>query len=201
MICIINYEAGNLRSVQKAVEFSGARAVITSDPVEIARADKIIFPGVGAFGQAVEKIDQKHLREPLLDYIATGRPFLGICLGMQLLFAGSEEDKTSRGLAVLQGRVKRFAHELKVPHLGWNVLIPTRRSPLWEGIPQDSYFYFAHSYFFVPDDPAIVIGETEYGGRVPIALQSKNIYGLQFHPEKSQKVGLQVLRNFINLKD
>lgn len=200
MICIINYEAGNLRSVQKAVEFSGAQAKITNDPAEIARADKVIFPGVGAFGQAVEKINLMQLRRPLLDYIATGKPFLGICLGMQLLFESSEEEESSQGLAVLKGRVKRFARNLKVPHLGWNVLLPKKQCPLWNNLPQDSYFYFAHSYYFAPDDPAIVTGETEYGGCVPVALQSNNVYGLQFHPEKSQKAGLQVLKNFINLQ-
>ncbi|MBN2410326.1 imidazole glycerol phosphate synthase subunit HisH [candidate division KSB1 bacterium] len=199
MIYIVDYGAGNLRSVQKAVEYNGNDAQFTSNPDDIDKADKIIFPGVGAFGKAIEKIDALELRTPLIRFIETGKPFLGICLGLQLLFENSEENPGIPGLAVLKGSVKRFSGDLKVPHLGWNVLIRKSNSTLWEGIPANSYFYFAHSYYISPVETDIIIGESDYGSHFPVAVQKNNLYGLQFHPEKSQKFGLQVLKNFLNI--
>jgi len=199
MLYIVDYGAGNLRSVQKAVEYNGATAQITSNPDDIKKADKVIFPGVGAFGKAIEKIESLKLRSPLTEFIATGKPFLGICLGLQLLFESSEENPGVPGLAVLKGDVKRFPAGLKVPHLGWNVLIKKQDNALWNGIPEDSYFYFAHSYYISPSENGIVIGESEYGSRFPVAIKKENLYGLQFHPEKSQKYGLAVLKNFLSI--
>ncbi len=199
MIYIVDYGAGNLRSVQKAVEYNGADAQVTSHPADIEKADRIIFPGVGAFGKAIEKIDALNLRTPLIRFIETGKPFLGICLGLQLLFENSEENPGVPGLAVLKGSVKRFSGSLKVPHLGWNVLIRKSNSVLWEGIPANSYFYFAHSYYISPVEADIIIGESDYGSHFPVAVQKNNLYGLQFHPEKSQKFGLQVLKNFLKV--
>ena len=199
MICIIDYGAGNLRSVQKAVEFVGGEAVVTDDVAAIENADRIIFPGVGAFGKAMAAIDQRALRSSITDFITAGKPFLGICLGLQLLFEESEEDPGVRGLSVLKGTVKRFSPKLKVPHLGWNVLIQVVSCPLWKNIPDSSYFYFAHSYYISPDDNSVVVGVSDYGMAVPVAIRKNNLYGLQFHPEKSQKVGLQILKNFVSI--
>jgi imidazole glycerol-phosphate synthase subunit HisH len=199
MIAIIDYGAGNLRSVQKAIEHLGGTAKVTSDPTEIMQSDKVILPGVGAFGKAVEALDQLHLRSPILAVIEKGVPFLGICLGLQLLFETSEESPGAQGLAVLQGRVRRFAQGLKVPHLGWNAVTQTRPSLLWQEVPNDSYFYFAHSYYIQPADHSLFIGVTHYGDTVPVAINRGPLFGLQFHPEKSQKFGLAVLHNFITL--
>lgn len=199
MISIIDYKAGNLRSVQKAVEKSGASAIVTSNPADLDRADKIIFPGVGAFGRAVEELERLRFIEPILEQIDRGKPFLGICLGMQLLFETSEENPGSRGLGVLKGFVKRFPENLKVPHLGWNELLFTKSSPLWKNIPTETYFYFAHSYYIQPEDEKVIIGESDYSFRYPVAVNRENLFGLQFHPEKSQKWGLKVLENFISL--
>ena len=199
MICIVDYEAGNLRSVQKAVEHLGQQAVVTSSPAEIESADRIIFPGVGAFGNAMESLARLGLVVPLQDAIARHKLFLGICLGMQLLFQESEESPGVNGLAVLPGRVKRFPRHLKVPHLGWNELRQRGACALWSGIEENSSFYFAHSYYVAPDDPAIVTATSDYEMEFPIALRKDNLYGVQFHPEKSQKAGLQVLNNFLSL--
>jgi glutamine amidotransferase len=199
MICIIDYGAGNLRSVQKAVEFIGGEAVVTADVAAIENADRVIFPGVGAFGKAMAAIDQLALRSSITDFIAAGKPFLGICLGLQLLFEESEEDPGVRGLSVLRGTVKRFSPQLKVPHLGWNVLIQVVACPLWKNIPDSSYFYFAHSYYISPDEDSVVVGVSDYGLAVPVAIRKNNLYGLQFHPEKSQKVGLEILKNFVSI--
>lgn len=196
MVCIVDYGAGNLRSVQKAVEHIGASTIVSSKVYDIERADKVIFPGVGAFGKAVAAIDSLGLRGSLLNSIKIGKPFLGICLGLQLLFEKSEENPAAVGLGVIKGRVKRFPGTLKVPHLGWNIL-RQRKSPLWNEIPNNSFFYFAHSYFIQPDDKECIIGESDYGFPFPIAVQRENLFGLQFHPEKSQKWGLKVLKNFI----
>jgi glutamine amidotransferase len=196
-ICIVDYDAGNLRSVQKAVEYLGFTALLTSSASDLEKADKIIFPGVGAFGKTVAAMDKLGLRSVLINQVQKNKPFFGICLGMQLLFAESEENPGVAGLGILPGRVQRFPRNLKVPHLGWNVLIQNHESILLENIPQDSYFYFAHSYYVQPDDPSVVIGQSEYDFMFPVAIQRENLYGVQFHPEKSQKHGLQVLKNFL----
>lgn len=199
MICIVDYGAGNLRSVQKAVEHNGAESIVSSHAADIEKADKVIFPGVGAFGKAVEAIDHLKLRTPIIHAIEAQKPFLGICLGLQLLFEKSEENPDAVGLGVFEGKVKRFPGTLKVPHLGWNVLIEKETSPLWNGIPDKSYFYFAHSFFIQPKDESCVIGESDYGFTFPVAVQKGHLFGLQFHPEKSQKWGLLILKNFIEL--
>ena len=199
MIYIIDYNAGNLRSVQKALEKCGAEARITSEPGELQKADKLIFPGVGAFGKAMESLREFGFVESIYEFIKTGRPFLGICLGMQLLLEASEENPGVDGLAIFKGTVKRFSKDIKVPHLGWNELQQVGKSPLWRDIPADSYFYFAHSYYIEPEDPRVIAGTTDYYGSVPVAVQYENLFGLQFHPEKSQRNGLHILKNFVEL--
>ena len=199
MIAIIDYGAGNLRSVQKAVEHLGAAACLTRDPAKILGAGRVILPGVGAFGHASAAIDRLALRETLLELFRRETPFLGICLGMQLLFSSSEESPGAIGLARCAGSVRRFAAGLKVPHLGWNSVAQPAASPLWRGIPDGAMFYFAHSYYIDPAAADQVIGTTEYGGMVPVAIQSGALAGVQFHPEKSQRHGLRLLQNFITL--
>lgn len=199
MIAIIDYGAGNLRSVQKALELCGAEARVTQDADDLSRADKVVFPGVGAFGQAAAALTRLALFEPIRACIASGKPFLGICLGMQMLFESSEENPGVSGLGVLPGCVRRFPPNLKVPHLGWNALIQVKASPLWRDVPANAYFYFAHSFYAEPTDRAIVVGETDYGSQVTVAVRRDQLFGLQFHPEKSQKLGLQILKNFIEL--
>jgi imidazole glycerol-phosphate synthase subunit HisH len=199
MICIIDYGAGNLRSVQKAIEQLGFHAMVTASAADIVAADKVILPGVGAFGKAVEALDQLQLRRPINAVIEKQTPFLGICLGMQLLLDSSEESPDAKGLGVLSGQVLRFPANRKVPHLGWNSVQQTRSCSLWQGIPDQSYFYFAHSYFTVPVQESVIVGVTEYGQTVPVALNRGSLFGLQFHPEKSQKIGLSLLNNFLNL--
>lgn len=201
MIYIIDYEAGNLRSVQKALEQCGADARVTSNPDDLLAANKVVFPGVGAFGKAVEAVERFGFIEPIKDFINTGKPFLGICLGMQLMFESSEESPGVEGLSLLKGRVKRFSKDLKAPHLGWNEVNQINPSPLWNGVQDGGYFYFAHTFYIAPDDAGIVTGTTDYGGSVPIAVRRDNVFGLQFHPEKSQNLGLHVLKNFVNLED
>ncbi|MBN1466084.1 imidazole glycerol phosphate synthase subunit HisH [candidate division KSB1 bacterium] len=199
MISIIDYDAGNLRSVQKALESCGARTRITNKPDELQEADKVVFPGVGAFGRAMQAVRDYGFIDAILRFIDSGRPFLGICIGMQLMLETSAESPGVRGLGLVKGDVKRFSQEIKVPHLGWNEVHQVGASPLWENIPDGSYFYFAHSYYVEPRDRQIIVGATDYFGAVPVAIRFDNVYGLQFHPEKSQQHGLQILRNFVNL--
>jgi imidazole glycerol-phosphate synthase subunit HisH len=199
LIYIIDYNAGNLRSVQKAVENNRGDARITSNPKDLLKADKIIFPGVGAFGNAIQQLDKLNLRNAIVEAIEKEIPFLGICLGLQLLFEKSEENVGVKGLSVLKGNVKRFPKGLKIPHLGWNELIMKKQSPLWQNIEKGSYYYFAHSYYAQPENEDIIIGLSDYSIPYPVAIQKGHLFGLQFHPEKSQKWGLKVLKNFINL--
>ncbi len=199
MIYIIDYEAGNLRSVQKALEKCGADARVTSRPGDLRNADKVVFPGVGAFGKAMEAVERFGFVDSIKSFIAAGRPFLGICLGLQLMFETSEESPGVQGLSLLSGQVKRFDAGLKAPHLGWNEVKQVQSSPLWKGVPDGGYFYFAHTFYISPRDAAVVVGETDYGGPVPVAVRHENIFGLQFHPEKSQAAGLQILKNFVEL--
>ena len=199
MIYIIDYDAGNLRSVQKALQNCGAEVHITSRPDDLAKADKVIFPGVGSFGKAKESFEKYGFVDAVKEFIKTNKPFLGICLGMQLMFESGEESPGVPGLSLFKGRVRRFPRNIKVPHLGWNQVIQVGASPLWRDIPPNSYFYFAHSYFIDPEDRSIIVGETDYFGRVPIAIRQDNLFGVQFHPEKSQQHGLEVLRNFVEL--
>ncbi len=203
MIVVVDYDAGNLRSVTKALESLGADVRVSGSRKEVEAADKIVLPGVGAFGKAVRSLESKSLLAPLADAAsqasADGRPFLGICLGMQLLYEASEEDPEIRGLGVLPGRVVRFAPGRKIPHLGWNTVSRRGESPLWDGIPDGAFYYFAHSFYGVPEDSRLVSGETEYGGPFASAVRKDRLFGIQFHPEKSQAAGLRLLSNFVSL--
>ena len=204
MIAIVDYGMGNLRSVQKAFEKVGHQSVVTRDPHEIDRASRVVLPGVGAFGDCMENLTRYRLDEPIRRGIAAGKPFLGICLGLQLLFTESEEFGVHQGLNILPGRIKRIPNptstlgEGKIPHMGWNTVSIRQPMPLFHGIRSDSYFYFVHSYYVQPDEPSLTCTETEYGIPFVSSVWKDNIFASQFHPEKSQQVGLQLFRNFGN---
>ena len=201
MIAIIDYGMGNLRSVQKALEKVGAQTVITQDPNEIKKAQKIVLPGVGAMQPAIEKLKQLGLVSVIKDSIREGKPFLGICLGLQLLFEKSSEGGEVNGLGILSGRVDRFK-KLKVPHMGWNQLkIKKMKNPLLKNIDNNANVYFCHSYYVKPTDKAVVASTTNYRVDFVSAVNRDNLFGVQFHPEKSQAVGLQILKNFVKLPD
>lgn len=200
-IAIIDYKMGNLRSVQKGFEHAGvADVVVTSDPAVVAAADGIVLPGVGAFRDAAA-----HLRAGMEDVIrhqvGLGKPFLGICLGLQLLADIGYEDGEHKGLGLIPGTCERLAGDVKIPHIGWNTVEYPRDCPLFEGIPESTAFYFVHSYAIVPRDSAAIVGSTEYGGRFASAVQSNNVYAVQFHPEKSSTMGLALLANFGRLAE
>jgi imidazole glycerol-phosphate synthase subunit HisH len=197
-IAIIDYQMGNLRSVQKAFERVGHEAMVTSDPAELERAGRIVLPGVGAFGDAMAELNRRDLVQPIRDAIESGKPFLGICLGLQLLFDVGYEGGEYEGLGVLRGRVVRFdlPHEMKVPHMGWNRGTIRRRAPVLEGLDDGTWFYFVHSYYVVPQDEELVAIETDYGGPFCAAVWRDNLFATQFHPEKSQADGLRLLKNF-----
>jgi glutamine amidotransferase len=200
-IAIVDYGMGNLRSVQKAFERLGRAAEVTRDPDRIVAAPGVVLPGVGAFGACMGNLTALGLVEPVKRAIAGGRPFLGICLGMQLLFDESEEFGPVAGLGMLRGRVVRFpaSPELKVPHMGWNSLRIARRAPALAGIADGDYVYFVHSYYPVPDDPAVVATTTGYGFEFASSVSRDNVFACQFHPEKSQRVGLRLLENFVGI--
>lgn len=202
MIAIIDYGVGNLFSVEKALAALGADAKITSDARTIAAADKIVLPGVGAFGDCMENLTATGLIPTIKDFVKTGKPMLGICVGLQILFEGSEESIGVAGLGLLKGKVRRIqAPGLKVPHMGWNSLtIKSQRQPLdlFQGLSEKPYVYFVHSYHAVPQDSSIVTATTEYGSELTAAVAKGNIQATQFHPEKSGDVGLAILKNFIN---
>ncbi len=196
---LINYGSGNLRSVGKALLKVGARVETIASPERLADFDAVVLPGVGAFGDCAEQLKLRGLWEPLKDWLASGRPYLGICLGYQLLFESSEESPGVEGLGFFKGRVRRFSTSgLKVPQIGWNQLAFTRPgAKLWQGLPAGSHVYFVHSYFPDPDAPAIVAATTEYGENFAAAIEQGPVMGVQFHPEKSQATGLTMLRNFV----
>ncbi|HXG09185.1 MAG TPA: imidazole glycerol phosphate synthase subunit HisH [Gemmataceae bacterium] len=200
-IVIVDYGMANLRSVQKAFEKLGHAAQISGDPDQIAAAGKVVLPGVGAFGDAIARLREAGLVAPLVDHIRAGRPFLGICLGLQLLFSVSHEDGHHAGLDLFPGEVVRFPEVpgLKVPHMGWNQLLIRRPAPLFRGLPEQPAVYFVHSYYPVPADPLIIAAETDYAGLFTSAIWYENVFATQFHPEKSQRVGLTMLRNFAAL--
>lgn len=202
MIAIIDYGVGNLFSVEKALAALGADAKITSDARTIAAADKIVLPGVGAFGDCMENLTATGLIPTIKDFVKTGKPMLGICVGLQILFEGSEESIGVAGLGLLKGKVRRIqAPGLKVPHMGWNsLMIKSPRQPLdlFQGLSEKPYVYFVHSYHAVPQDSSIVTATTEYGSELTAAVAKGNIQATQFHPEKSGDVGLAILKNFIN---
>ena len=201
MIYIIDYGMGNLRSVQKGFEKVGHQAIVTSDPADVAAAGKVVLPGVGAFEDAMAELRSRRLLEPVLEAINSGRPFLGICLGLQVLFERSYENGVHEGFGVLPGEVVRFdlPPEFSVPHMGWNQLTIPRRPPILEGIEEGTYFYFVHSYYVAPQDPEVVAAETDYGGPFCSMIWRDNLYATQFHPEKSQSDGLKILKNFAEL--
>lgn len=198
MIAIIDYGMGNLRSVQKALEKTGAKAHITHDPHEIRVADQIVLPGVGAMAPARERLDSLGLIEVIKEVIAGGKPFLGICLGYQLLFELSSEGGDVKGMGICPGRVERFDAGLKVPHMGWNQLkFSAPGCPLWKNVSEGSNVYFCHSYYVAPSDKTLVAAVTNYGIDFAAAIwNGKNLFAVQFHPEKSQAVGLKILENF-----
>lgn len=201
-IAIVDYQMGNLRSVQKALEHVGYQADVTGDPDKISRADKVILPGVGAFGDAIRELTARNLAEPIVEAIKVGKPFLGICLGLQMLFDVGLEGGQHAGLGVLSGEVDKFLvrPSLKVPHMGWNrVSIQQRDCPLLKNVPEDAHFYFVHSYYCKPADPSVSWLNCEYGIEFCASVWKDNLFATQFHPEKSQKDGLQILKNFAEL--
>lgn len=203
MIAIIDYGMGNLRSVQKGFEKIGAEAVVTADPAVVLEAERIVLPGVGAFRDCMHNLEQGGFVEPLLKVIADGRPFLGICVGMQMLFTDSVEFGLYQGLNVIPGHVLRFpekmqeaGEELKVPQMGWNQLRFKRRPPAFEGVAEGANVYFVHSYYVKPDSDEVIATTTDYGFEFCSSVWKDNIVATQFHPEKSQDVGLRILKNF-----
>ena len=201
MIAIIDYGLGNLESVKYALDRLGVASALTSDAARIAAADGVILPGVGAFGRAMEEFRRLALVEITREAALSGKPFMGICLGMQLLLSASEEHGRHEGLGIIGGQVVRFARDLTVPHMGWNEVRQERPSPLFRGIEDESFFYFAHSYYVSPAGADVLIGSTDYGGRYASAVQQGMVFGTQFHPEKSGPTGLAMLRNFCDLCD
>jgi len=201
MIAIIDYDAGNLKSVEKALIKVGAEPVVTRDADLILQADKVILPGVGAFGDAMEKLESFGLVDVIHKVVEKGTPFLGICLGLQLLFEYSEEKEGCKGLSLLKGGIKRIpaAPGLKVPHMGWNSLIVAENAKLFKKLPADPYVYFVHSYYLQAEDLEIVAATAEYGVTVHASVEKDNIFACQFHPEKSGEVGLAILKNFVEL--
>ena len=202
-IAIVDYGIGNLRSVQKAFESVGASAQLVTQPDLIRAADKVVLPGVGAFKDCVDSLRASGLLQPVLDHIASGKPFLGICVGMQMLFDIGCEDGEHKGLGVLKGKVVRFdvdqTMSLKVPHMGWNQLSVRKPSPLLNDLPEGAGVYFVHSYHCVPNDDSIIASTTDYGRPFVSSVWKDNVLATQFHPEKSQKVGLQILGNFARM--
>ena len=199
MLAIVDYGVSNLRSVHKAFEHVGAHALVTGDPALIAAADAVVFPGQGAFGDAMRHLRQHGLVRPLQDAVAAGKPFFGICLGLQLLFEASDEMGQHTGLGILPGRVERLHTAFKVPHIGWNQVHPARPHPLFEGVPTGAYAYFDHSYVVRPTNAADTLATTDYGEDFVSAVARGNVMAVQFHPEKSQQVGLRIVRNFVAL--
>lgn len=203
MLAIINYGAGNLRSVQKACEYIGQSAIITDNPNEILNADHIILPGVGSFGSCMYAIKESGLTDCIYESIEKGTPFLGICLGLQLLFEASEENPEAKGLGIFKGKCVKIPENdgIKIPHIGWNSLSFPRQSPLFKGIDESAFVYFVHSYYMQPEDESVITAVCEYSQELPVALSRGNVHATQFHPEKSGETGLQILRNFVSLKE
>ncbi|HMR64800.1 MAG TPA: imidazole glycerol phosphate synthase subunit HisH [Anaerolineae bacterium] len=201
-LTIVDYGVGNFRNVQKAFQAIGAEAEITDSVAAVANAQALVLPGVGAFGDAIDNLRARHLEQPLLDGVRAGKPMLGICVGLQLLFEESEEMGRHRGLGLLPGQVIRFPESsLPVPHMGWNQIEPERAHPLLKHIDPGDFAYFAHSYHAEPANPADILARTDYGLRSPSMVGRDNVCAIQFHPEKSQQVGLQILRNFVSFAE
>lgn len=201
MIAIIDYDAGNIKSVEKALQFLGEEVTVTADARAILSAEKVILPGVGAFGDAMEKLNRSGMAEVIREAVQKQLPLLGICLGLQLLFEDSEESPGVKGLGILKGSILRIPEKdgLKVPHIGWNSLNFPRQSRLFAGLEQNSYVYFVHSYYLRAEESRIVTAQTEYGTLIHAAVEKENVYACQFHPEKSSETGLTILKNFVNI--
>lgn len=201
MIAIIDYGAGNIQSVKKAFEHIGCDCFVTRNHDEIMKADGAVLPGVGSFGDTVDSLNEFGIADTTVEYIKTGKPFFGICLGLQLLFPGSEESPGAKGLSVFDGSITKIPNGegLKIPHMGWNSLDIIKRDRLFKGISGSPYVYFVHSYFLNASDRKIVAAQTEYGVTIDAAIEQNNVFATQFHPEKSGDVGLQILRNFADI--
>lgn len=201
MIAIIDYNAGNLKSVEKALNSMGQECIVTRDFKEIEQADKVILPGVGAFGDAMDQLKKYELDKVIREVTAEGKPFLGICLGLQLLFEGSEESQGVEGLHILDGQILRIPDQegLKIPHIGWNSLNLTNNGRLFKGISEDAYVYFVHSYYLKAKEAEIVKATTEYSTCIHASVEKDNVFACQFHPEKSGLVGLEILKNFTEI--
>jgi len=208
MIAVIDYGMGNLRSVQKALEFVGAKVIVTHDPDLILNADSVVLPGVGAFKDCMANLNKLKLVDPIRKFVDSGKPFLGICLGLQVLFEESAEYGPVAGLGILPGKVIKFSGEssetkngqpIKIPHMGWNKVEIKKKDPLFDKVDVAPYFYFVHSYYVVPEDQNMIATVTNYGVEFVSGIQHKNIYAFQFHPEKSQALGLSILERFSNL--
>ena len=202
MIAIIDYDAGNIKSVDKALKRLGQEAVVTRDHETILGADRVILPGVGAFGDAMGKLEQFGLDKVIHEVVRKNTPFLGICLGLQLLFESSEESPGVKGLGVLKGEIVRIPESggLKIPHMGWNSLRFPRSGRLFAGLPEEPYVYFVHSYYLRAEDAGIVTAVTEYGTEIHASVENGNVFACQFHPEKSSDTGIQILKNFVEIQ-
>ncbi len=200
MIAVIDYGAGNLQSVVKAFRFIGCDILVTADKEELKHASAAVLPGVGAFGDAMSCLKKADFVTPVLDFIESGKPFLGICLGLQLLFEGSEETPGISGLGVLKGKIQKIPAEtgLKIPHIGWNSLSVKKSNGLFQNMEPNPYVYFVHSYYLKAEDPEVVSSTTDYGVAIDASVQRGNLFATQFHPEKSGKTGLQMLKNFVS---
>lgn len=203
MIAIIDYDAGNIRSVEKALKSLGQDTSVTRDRDVILKADKVILPGVGAFGDAMDKLRKYGLESVIHEVAESGTPFLGICLGLQLLFERSDETPGIEGLGILRGEILRIpgGEGLKIPHIGWNSLAYPNKGRLFQGIPEESYVYFVHSYYLKAADESIVTAAAEYGTCIHASVEQGNVFACQFHPEKSSEVGLKILENFVGLEN
>jgi glutamine amidotransferase len=201
MIGIIDYDAGNIRSVEKALHYLGEETLVTRDPAQLLAAEKVILPGVGNFGDCMANLENYGLIPVIHQIVEKGTPFLGICLGLQLLFESSEESPGVEGLGLLKGKIVKIppSEGLKIPHMGWNSLTLSGDGRLFKGIPQDTYVYFVHSYYLQAEDPGIVKATTQYSTTIHASVESGNVFGCQFHPEKSGKWGLAILRNFAQI--
>jgi len=199
MILVVDYGMGNLRSVSKALEHLKAEVLVSSNPADFKKAEKLVVPGVGAFGDAAKELSRLKLDRAVKDFIESGKACLGICLGLQLLFESSEENPGAKGLGVFPGKVRQISSkQVKVPHMGWNQMELRQTHPLLNGVADQSYFYFVHSFYAVPENEELIAGSCEYGGEsLTAAVARENVFATQFHPEKSQQAGLMILKNFL----